>query len=269
MSGGLIPLWTPSLPKPVTKKDIKTAQEYGAVNGLKGLRDKRVVYFPSCLNQRLSTPDKPLVNDVTELLNKAGFEVIFPTGMENLCCGTIWESKGMPEEADRKAAELELALLKASEYGKWPVLCDQSPCLHRMRHTMQHLHLYEPAEFIDKFVLSEVEITPLDACVAVHVTCSTRQMGLADTIVRVAKACAKNVLVPQEIGCCAFAGDKGFTEPELNEWALRKLKPQIQEAGATMGVSNSRTCEIGLTTHSGIEYHSIAHLVNKVSKVKK
>ena len=269
MSGGLIPLWTPSLPKPVTKKDIKTAIEYGAVNGLKGLRDKRVVYFPSCLNQRLSTPDKPLVNDVTELLNKAGFEVIFPAGMENLCCGTIWESKGMPEEADRKAAELELALLKASEYGKWPVLCDQSPCLHRMRHTMQHLHLYEPAEFIDKFVLSEVEITPLDACVAVHVTCSTRQMGLADTIVRVAKACAKNVLVPQEIGCCAFAGDKGFTEPELNEWALRKLKPQVEKAGATMGVSNSRTCEIGLTTHSGIEYHSIAHLVNKVSKVKK
>ena len=268
VSGGLVPLWTPSLPKPVSPKDIETAKEYGAINGLKGLRDKRVVYFPSCLNQRLSTPDKPLVNDVTELLNKAGFEVIFPVGMENLCCGTIWESKGMPEEADRKAAELELALLKASEYGKWPVLCDQSPCLHRMRHTMQHLHLYEPAEFIDKYVLSEVEITPLDACVAVHVTCSTRQMGLADTIVRVAKACAKNVLVPQEIGCCAFAGDKGFTEPELNEWALRKLKPQVQKAGATMGVSNSRTCEIGLTTHSGIEYHSIAHLVNKVSKTK-
>ena len=268
LSGGLVPLWTPSLPKPVTKREIKTAKEYGAVNGLKGLRDKRVVYFPSCLNQRLSTPDKPLINDITELLNKAGFEVIFPAGMENLCCGTIWESKGMPEEADRKAAELELALLKASEYGKWPVLCDQSPCLHRMRHTMQHLHLYEPAEFIDKYILSEVDITPLDACVAVHVTCSTRQMGLANTIVRVAKACAKTVLVPQEIGCCAFAGDKGFTEPELNEWALRKLKPQVEEAGATMGVSNSRTCEIGLTTHSGIEYHSIAHLVNKVSKTR-
>jgi D-lactate dehydrogenase len=76
------------------------------------------------------------------------------------------------------------------------------------------------------------------------------------------------VLVPQEIGCCAFAGDKGFTEPELNEWALRKLKSQVEKAGATMGVSNSRTCEIGLTTHSGIEYHSIAHLVNKVSKTK-
>ena len=267
-SGRMVPLWTPSLPAPVRAKDIQAAQEYGAIHGLKGLSDKRVVYFPSCLNQRLNTPGKPVVNDVTELLNKAGFEVIFPENMQNLCCGTIWESKGMPDEAQRKAAELELALLKASENGRWPVLCDQSPCLHRMRHTMQHMHLYEPAEFIDKFVLSELDITPLDACVAVHVTCSTRQMGLADTIIRVAKTCAKNVLVPEEIGCCAFAGDKGFTEPELNEWALRKLRPQVEKAGATMGVSNSRTCEIGLSTHSGIEYHSIAHLVNITSKRK-
>ena len=267
-SGGLVPLWTPSLPRPVRKKEKKNAIEYGAVNGLKGLQDKRVVYFPSCLNQRLGSGDKPLINDMTELLNKASFEVIFPEKMENLCCGTIWESKGMPDEAQRKAAELELALLKASENGKYPVLCDQSPCLHRMRHTMQHLYLYEPAEFIDKFVMSEVEITPLDTCVAVHVTCSTRQMGLANTIVHVAKACAKNVLVPEEIGCCAFAGDKGFTEPELNEWALRKLRPQVEQAGATMGVSNSRTCEIGLSTHSGIEYCSIARLVNITSKRK-
>ena len=267
-SGGLVPLWTPSLPRSVRKKERKIAIEYGLVNGLKGLQDKRVVYFPSCLNQRLGSGDKPLINDMTELLNKAGFEVIFPDKMERLCCGTIWESKGMPDEAERKSAELELALLKASDNGRWPILCDQSPCLHRMRHTMQHMKLYEPAEFIDKYVLSELDIKPLDACVAVHITCSTRQMGLAATIVRVARACAKNVLVPEEIGCCAFAGDKGFTDPELNEWALRKLKPQVEKAGATMGVSNSRTCEIGLSTHSGIDYCSIAHLVNMCAKRK-
>ena len=267
-SGGLVPLWTPSLPRSVRKKERKIAIEYGLVNGLKGLQDKRVVYFPSCLNQRLGSGDKPLINDMTELLNKAGFEVIFPEKMETLCCGTIWESKGMPDEAQRKAAELELALLKASDNGRWPILCDQSPCLHRMRHTMQHMKLYEPAEFIDKYVLSKLDIKPLDACVAVHITCSTRQMGLADTIVRVARACAKNVLVPEEIGCCAFAGDKGFTDPELNEWALRKLKPQVDQAGASMGVSNSRTCEIGLSTHSGIDYCSIAHLVNMCTERK-
>ena len=49
--------------------------------------------------------------------------------MEKLCCGTIWESKGMLDIANRKATELEAALWKASEYGKYPVLCDQSPWL--------------------------------------------------------------------------------------------------------------------------------------------
>ena len=267
-SGKNIPLWTPSLPAPVRKHDIQTAREYGVVNGLKGLSDKRVVYFPSCLNQRLSSGKKPLVNDMTELLNKAGYEVIFPENMENLCCGTIWESKGMPDEAMRKTRELEAALRNASEDGRWPILCDQSPCLHRMRETMPRLQLYEPAELIDKYVLSELEITPLDTCVAVHITCSTRKMNVTQHLLHVAEVCARQVLVPEEIGCCAFAGDKGFTHPELNAWALRKLRGQVEKAHATMGVSNSRTCEIGLTTHSGIEYYGIAHLVNMVSRSK-
>ena len=39
--------------------------------------------------------------------------------------------------------------------------------------------------------------------------------------------------------------------------ALRKLRPQIEAAGVSIGYSNSRTCEIGLTTNSGIPYVSI------------
>jgi len=35
------------------------------------------------------------------------------------------------------------------------------------------------------------------------------------------------------------------------------------------GFSNSKTCEIGLSEHSGIEYRSIIYLVDKYSKAKK
>ena len=163
--------------------------------------------------------------------------------------------------------------MRASANGTYPVLCDQSPCLYRMRHTNElngsPLKLYEPAEFIELFVLPEVDITPLDLTVAVHPTCSTRKMGLTDCLVRVAKKCTKRVVVPEEVGCCAFAGDKGFTHPELNAWALRKLRKAIQTSGATIGYSNSRTCEIGLTTHSGIEYMSIVYLVNQAANKRK
>jgi D-lactate dehydrogenase len=200
-----------------------------------------------------------------ELLAKAGYDTVHPEHMERLCCGTIWESKGMPEAADRKSTELEAALLAASENGKWSVLCDQSPCLHRMREKIKGMKLYEPAEFIEKFVLDKVHIDPTDEAVSVHITCSTRKMGLGDSVVRVAKACSKNVFVPEDIGCCAFAGDKGFTHPGLNAWALRKLRGQIEKAGVVHGYSNSRTCEIGLTTHSGVPYSSIVSLVNRVA----
>ena len=67
---------------------------------------------------------------------------------------------------------------------------------------------------------------------------------------------------------CAFAGDRGFTHPELNAYALRKLRPQIEAAHIQIGYSNSRTCEIGLTTNSGIPYVSIAYLVDECTEEK-
>ena len=261
-SFGLVPLWTPAMPHRAHIKSFKAQTTPAA---------EKVVYFPSCINQRMGPAkgdpvQRPLVDETVELLGKAGYEVVFPRGLKNLCCGMTWESKGMPDVADAKTAELEAALRAASEDGRWPILCDQSPCLHRMREKISGLKLYEPVEFIDKFVLDRVDIEPLDACVAVHATCTTRKMGLVDTLLKVARACARKAVLPEEIGCCAFAGDKGFTNPELNAWALRKLRARIAEAGATMGYSNSRTCEIGLTLHSGIPYMGIVYLVNRVAR---
>ncbi len=259
-----MPLWTPSLPGAFysAKEDVQPA-------------DKKVVYFPSCINQTMGVSREkgkkiaPLVDTIIKLCNKAGYEVVFPKNMKKLCCGMIWESKGMPDIADRKTADLEKALLEASGNGKYPVLCDQSPCLHRMRDHITSMHLYEPAEFIYEFLAPHLEFTPIDEAVAVHVTCSSRRMGLADKIIALARMCSRNVVVPSEVGCCGFAGDKGFMMPDLNKYALRKLRPQIEASGATHGYSNSRTCEIGLTTNSGIPYKSIAYLVDSCTESKK
>ena len=214
-----------------------------------------------------NAPDQePLILKIQKLLNKAGYEVIFPEGMDSLCCGTIWASKGMYDIADRKTNDLDKALWEATEQGKYPVICDQSPCLHRMRETIKRVQLYEPAEFIHDFLLDRLEFTPSDEPITVHVTCSMTKMGLGDKIIELANRCSTNVLVPAEVGCCGFAGDRGFTYPELNEYALRKLKPQIEEADVKIGYSNSRTCEIGLETNSGIPYESIVYLVDKCTK---
>ena len=256
-----LPLWTPELPLPVK---VRKPLQVNLPN--------KVVYFPSCLNQTMGRAPKdkvkPLASEMVELLNKAGYEVLFPPRMESLCCGTIWESKGMPDVADKKVKELEEALWEASEQGKYPVLCDQSPCLHRMRQCIQKMKLYEPAEFIDKFLLDKLDFHPTERPITVHVTCSTRLMGLKDVIIGLAKMCSTRVYVPQEIGCCAYAGDKGMTNPELNAYALRKLKPALQERGIEEGYSNSRTCEIGLSHNGGITYRSIVYLVNACTTPK-
>lgn len=262
VSGNSIPLWTSAMPKAYTPK---------ATASLKS--ELKVVYFPSCLNQTMGTahssPDHtPLVDKTVALLEKAGYEVIFPLNMNKLCCGTIWESKGMPEIADRKAAELEEALYIATENGRYPVLCDQSPCLYRMRNTMKRIKLYEPAEFILTFLCDKLEFTPIKQPVAIHITCSMKKMKLEKQLIALAGLCSEKVLVPEEVGCCGFAGDKGFTHPEVNAYALRKLRPQLEKAGIEVGYSNSRTCEIGLTTNSDIPYLSIVYLVDQCTKQK-
>lgn len=298
-----IPLWTPATPKayniPKSLRALVSSAAFGhdgastveaatgparlgilskcpdsqtseAVTGMPTVC--KVVYFPSCINQMMGLPkhhhavDKPLVEEMVSLLGKAGYEVIFPENMSSLCCGTIWESKGMPEIADRKTAELEEALWQASEQGRYPVLCDQSPCLHRMKHKIKKMRLYEPAEFILGFLADRLDFHQTDTPVAIHLTCSMRLMHKTGKMLELARMCSTDVLVPEGVGCCGFAGDKGMTHPELNKYALRKLKDQVK--GIPVGYSNSRTCEIGLATNSGIPYVSIAYLVNRCTTAK-
>ena len=260
-----LPLWTTAMPKPI-KQPKATALN-------RDISPLKVVYFPSCINQTMGlakgAPVKnSLVDETCRLLNKAGYEVVFPEGMKKMCCRQIWESKGMLDIADRKSAELEEALWKASNEGQYPVLCDQSPCLHRMKKVMNRVKLYEPAEFIMTFLKDRLDFHPIDRHVALHITCSTREMGVSEHLIALARLCTPNVFLPEGVGCCGFAGDRGFTYPEVNRYALRKLRPQIEQQHIEIGYSNSRTCEIGLQTNSGIPYMSIVYLVNECTTRK-
>ena len=263
-----LPLWTPAMPG---KAHQPKAGRVFSARAAKENGDLKVVYFPSCINQTMGlskgTPVKhTLVDEMVLLCAKAGYQVIFPEGLEKMCCGTIWESKGMMDIADRKTAELDEALWQASEQGKYPVVCDQSPCLHRIRKCITRMRLYEPVEFIWEYLRERLVFTPIDRHIALHFTCSTREMGLVETMTQLARMCSSNVFLPEGVGCCGFAGDRGWTHPEVNRWALRKLRYQLKENRIEMGYSNSRTCEVGLETNGGIPYQSIVYLVNEVTR---
>ena len=272
-----LPLWTTAMPKKKRQPKKSDLTQFIIEKSIPQKEEEhselKVVYFPSCINQTMGQSKQggkkhDLVDEIIQLMAKAGYEVIFPEGMERMCCGQIWESKGMLDIADRKSAELEAALWKASEEGRYPVLCAQSPCLHRMRKVMKKMKLYEPAEFIMKYLVPRLDFHPIDRPIALHITCSTRQMGVADDLINLAKMCSTKVFLPEGVGCCGFAGDRGFTFPELNKYGLRKLRPQIEANHIEVGYSNSRTCEIGLETNTGIPYMSIVYLVNECTTSK-
>ena len=176
-------------------------------------------------------------------------------------------SKGYTEAGTKKSKELEAALLKASKNGNYPVLCDMSPCLYTMKENLvPQLKLYEPVEFILDYLMMHLEINPLNETIAVFPVCSMKKMGLESKLIELARKCANKVII-NESNCCGFAGDRGFTYPELNRHGLKELKRQIP-TGVNKGYSNSRTCEIGLSLHSGITYKSIVYLVDEVSSSK-
>jgi D-lactate dehydrogenase len=261
LSGNRLPHWTRYMPAGIDGPRLRPVKRTGA---------PRAVYFPSCISRTMgparSDPDRdPLHAVVLRLLEKAGYEALFPAKMEALCCGTPFESKGFMAQADAKARELEAALLDATDGGRRPVLVDTSPCLYRMKKVMdRRLALLDPVEFTLTHLMERLQVIPVDETIAYHHTCSSVKMGLEAKALALAKACARNVVVPDLVGCCGFAGDRGFNYPELNASALQHLRAGV--AGrCTAGYSTSRTCEIGLSAHSGIHYKSILYLVDQCS----
>jgi D-lactate dehydrogenase len=174
-------------------------------------------------------------------------------------------SKGFRTHGDRKTAELEKELQRASDEGRAPILIDMSPCRYRLKETLSpSFTIYEPVRFLLEHAIQRLTIRKVHRKVAIHTTCSSEKMGLAAGLKKIAEICADEVIVPEGVECCGWAGDRGFTVPELNASALSDLRGGIP-AGCTEGYSTSRTCEIGLSLHSGIPYRSILNLVEECS----
>ncbi len=261
-SNGRLPQWTPAMPQPLKNPLVSVAANDAR---------PRVVYLAACVSRVMgpAAADREqtsLLDKTRGLLEKAGYQVIFPDNQDSLCCGQPFASKGYAEQAEHKRQELISALLHASRGGLDPIYCDTSPCTLRLVQDLAdtRLDMYDPVRFIRTHLLDKLEFAPQDAPIAVHVTCSTQHLGESQALIDLARMCSKDVVIPEGIHCCGFAGDKGFTTPELNAHSLRSLKDAVQYCDE--GISTSRTCEIGLSSHSGIDYHGLVYLVDRVTR---
>ncbi|WP_029903500.1 FAD-binding and (Fe-S)-binding domain-containing protein [Prevotella sp. 10(H)] len=258
-----IPKWNKDMPKGAHKiKDIATDTTQA----------DKVVYFPSCINRSMGKSngyekgDVELTQKTKELLERAGFTIVYPEGLNSLCCGMAFSSKGLKEEGSRKSKELENALLKASENGKYPVLFDMSPCFYTFHEAYENknLRIYDPIEFMLDFVMPKLTIKNPRDIVTIFPVCSVKKIGMEEKLLHIAHLCSKEVAFVDS-NCCGFAGDRGFTYPELNQHGLRHLSEQVP-ADCKDGYSTSRTCEIGLSEYSDINFKSIFYLIDEVTK---
>jgi D-lactate dehydrogenase len=239
-----------------------------------------VVYFPSCLTRIVGAlPGEdvlPPARAMDEVLRWAGFSVRRPDGIDGLCCGMAFASKGYPEAAKAAARRTAEALWRASSGGRLAVVTDASPCAGTLaelvaqvlKETGREVRMLDFPTFWAREVLPGVADPPRRKGTAIlHPTCTLIKSGGVADLLAVARAHAETVEVPLFAECCGFAGDRGFLVPELTASAtaveaaeVRRLLEREPGAGC---YSTCRTCEIGMSRAVGRPFRSLLHLVHE------
>ena len=76
---------------------------------------------------------------------------------------------------------------------------------------------------------------------------------------------AERVEISENVGCCAFAGDRGMLHPELTASATRAEAADVAAMGATAHASCNRTCELGMTRATGQPYRHVLELLEELT----
>ena len=254
------PLWLQPMPRAAGPKAF--SEPAGAT----------AVYFPSCLSRTLGSlpgePERPnLVEAMTRLAERAGERLLVPRDAAGHCCGVPFSSKGYGD-AHRAAVNSTVeAMWRWSRQGEIPVVVDTSPCTYGLRASrpvlaaenqqrFDRLAILDAVEFAADRLLPRLEIRRKEPRVVLHPVCSLVKMNLVPVLERLAAACAEDVVIPLDAGCCGFAGDRGWLVPELTASATGPEAAEARRAGAAGHYSSSRTCEIGMTRATGRVYRS-------------
>jgi D-lactate dehydrogenase len=129
------------------------------------------------------------------------------------------------------------------------------------------LTILDGIEFLHDHVLPKLEIHPVDEEIILHPNCAARKLGLDSKMIAIAKQCARSATVPLNLGCCAFAGDRGLLYPELTASATEKETAEVNSRRYDGYYSSNITCEMGMSEATGKDYMGIVYLVEKASDI--
>ncbi|MEV7521254.1 FAD-binding and (Fe-S)-binding domain-containing protein [Streptomyces sp. NPDC091371] len=257
----LVPQWLPQIPGAAARK-LPPTRRVGA----------HAVYYPACVNRIFGGPEgRPgpsLPQALVAVSERAGKPVWIPRDVNGTCCATIWHSKGYESGNRVMANRIVEAAWGWTAGGRLPLVVDASSCTLGIAHevvpylTDDNRELHERLRIVDSIVwaadelLPRLEIRRTVGSAVLHPTCSMRHLGDEAQLRAVAEACADEVVVPDDAGCCAFAGDRGMLHPELTASATAREAAEVTARDFDAHLSANRMCEVGMDRATGRGYYS-------------
>jgi D-lactate dehydrogenase len=217
------------------------------------------------------------------LCERAGVTLIVPEGIDGLCCGTPWKSKGhtagyanMRERVRAAMAGLRSDRELEELIATLPIISDAASCTEGFAGLLRGAdgapaRVIDSVTFVAENLLPRLTVLHRQGRVAVHPTCSTEDLNATLALVAIARAVADEAIVPEAWGCCAFAGDRGMLHPELTAAAtadeVTDLERLAREGGSfDHAVSANRTCELGMSRATGMPYVHVLELLEVATR---
>ncbi|MQY39838.1 hypothetical protein SRB17_78660 [Streptomyces sp. RB17] len=266
----LVPAWADDIPRggPVRPAPRRPA-------------DARAVFFAACIGSIFApegTADGATGSAAAflRLCRRAGVPVAVPDDLADLCCGTPWQSKGYTAGHRTMAVRTLEALWRAGDHGRLPVVCDASSCTHGLeqlpdalpesdRARFASLHFVDSVAFTAEHLLPALPEPRRLGSLSLHPTCSTVHLGIDAALRTVAAAVSDEVTVPDNWGCCAFAGDRGLLHPEITASATAAQAAEVRAGSYDAYASCNRTCEMGMTRATGRPYRHVLELLDEAT----
>ncbi len=235
------------------------------------------VYFPCCSsrimgNERVDANRNNSIIDCFKFISdKAGIKLLIPSEIKGVCCGMAFSSKGYKKQSYCILLDTLEKLYDWSEGGRIPIIFDSSSCLFYIRDSIKTtfvsaLEKYNKLKFLDsieyfELIADKFNIINKKDIIVLHQNCSLIKMNLAQNMKALAERFSKQVIVPENNGCCGFAGDRGLIFPNLTKSATKSEALEVKTIKADGYYSTNIPCNIGMTTATERKYLHIAHLI--------
>jgi D-lactate dehydrogenase len=224
------------------------------------------IYFQGCPSRWFGTPHDgdPWSLVIHRLAQRAGVSLTsMPAG--SYCCGQPFSSKGYPDQAAlARDHTLQALHSRIPEGGK--AFCDVSTCSSVLTDGRSTGSMITPSQLLADVVMPLLTVKQRFHRIILHPGCGAARSHDVDTMVKLLRMVADDVIIPPSSACCGMAGVHGIDHPEIVRTAVGEIDRDLDVLGtADRYVTLNPLCEAGLSEHTSATWTSIWHVVDEAT----